>query len=261
MDFSLWLLGAVDLAVPRRACYDGSISAACGVGLVFPGHPMTFGPLSTITYTVNGASFDMVRLPPGRFMDGEGPSRRELLVSRPFELGLTPVTQALWRAVTGSSPAQFEGEDRPVERVSHDDVQAFLARLSDLGFLGFRLPTEAEWAWAARCGAPTRWAGADRAKPVAVVGASQTGLVAGLRPVPAGTFDQSGNAWEWTADWYQDSPVAGIDPSGPASGSYRVNRGGSWGNDPQYARVAIRSGNAPGSRNNVLGVRLLRTAP
>ena len=222
---------------------------------------MIFGPLSTTTYAVNGASFDMVRLPPGRFVDGEGPTRRELLVSRPFQLGLTPVTQALWRAVTGSSPANFNGEDRPVEQVSHDDVQAFLARLPALGFTGFRLPTEAEWAWAARCGAPTRWAGADRAKSVAVAGASQTGLVAGLRPVPAGTFDQSGNVWEWTADWYQDSPVAGIDPRGPASGSRRVNRGGSWSIDPQYARVANRSLSSPGLRGSGLGVRLLRTAP
>ena len=222
---------------------------------------MIFGPLSTTTYAVNGASFDMVRLPPGRFVDGEGPARRELLVSRPFELGLTPVTQALWRAVTGLSPARFRGEDRPVEQVSHDDVQAFLARLPALGLTGFRLPTEAAWAWAARCGAPTRWAGADRAKSVAVAGASQTGLVAGLRPVPAGTFDQSGNVWEWTADWYQDSPVAGIDPSGSASGSFRVRRGGSWYSAPRYARVADRYYDSPGVRYFLLGVRLLRTAP
>jgi formylglycine-generating enzyme required for sulfatase activity len=221
---------------------------------------MTFGPISTVTYTVNGVSFDMVRLPPGRFMDGEGSARRELLVSRPFELGVAPVTQALWRAVTGSSPARFKGEDRPVEEVSYDDVQAFLSRLPAFGLTGFRLPTEFEWAWAARCGAPTRWAGADRAKPVAVAGASQTGLVAGLNPGPAGAFDQSGNVWEWATDWYQGSPAPGIDPRGPASGSYRVYRGGSWNIDPQDARVARRSGDVPGLRLNRLGVRLLRTA-
>ena len=78
----------------------------------------TFGPLSTVRYTVGGVSFDMVRVPPGRFVDGEGRTRRELLVSRPFELGVTPVTQALWRAVMGSSPSTFRCDDRPVEQVS-----------------------------------------------------------------------------------------------------------------------------------------------
>jgi formylglycine-generating enzyme required for sulfatase activity len=222
---------------------------------------MIFGPLSTTTYAVNGVPFSMVRLPPGRLMDGEGEARRELLVSRPFELGLTPVTQALWRAVAGSSPADFKGEDRPVEQVSHDDVQDFLVRLSALGLTGFRLPTEAEWAWAARCGAPTRYAGADQEKPVAVAGARQTGLVAGLSPGPAGISDQSGNVWEWAADWYQGSPAPGIDPRGPASGSNRVLRGGSWLDFPQNARVAYRIIAAPGRRSHVLGVRLLRTAP
>jgi formylglycine-generating enzyme required for sulfatase activity len=222
---------------------------------------MTFGPLSIVTYTVNGVSFDMVCLPPGRFVDGEGPTRRELLVSRPFELGLAPVTQALWRAVTGSSPSGFKAEDRPVEAVSHDDVQAFLDRLVALGFTGFRLPTEAEWAWAASCGASTRWAGADRSKPVAVAAASQTGLVAGLSPGAAGIFDQSGNVYEWVADWDQGLPASGIDPRGPASGSDRVSRGGSWDNVPQYARVANRDYDTPGYRSSLLGVRLLRTAP
>jgi formylglycine-generating enzyme required for sulfatase activity len=221
---------------------------------------MTFGLISTTTYAVNGVSFSMVRLPPGRFVDGEGLARRELLVSRPFELGLAPVTQALWRAVTGSSPARFNGEDRPVEQVSHDDVQAFLARLPALGLTGFRLPTEAEWVWAARCGAPTGWAGADRVKPVAVTGASQTGLVAGLSPGLTGIFDQSGNVWEWVADSYQGLPAPGVDPRGPASGSNRVRRGGSWGYVPRLARVANRSNLPPGIRRNDLGVRLLRTA-
>ena len=156
---------------------------------------------------------------------------------------------------------RFRGEDRPVEQVSHDDVQVFLARLPDLGLTGFRLPTEAEWAWAARCGASTRWAGADRVKSVAVAGASQTGLVAGLSPGPAGIFDQSGNVWEWAADWYQGSPALGIDPRGPTSGSRRVLRGGGWGIDPRFARVAYRYDDGPGNRNYYLGFRLLRTAP
>ena len=221
----------------------------------------SFGPLSTVRYTVNGVDFDMVRVPPGRFVDGEGPARRELLVSRPFELGVAPVTQALWRAVMGLSPSIFQGEDRPVERVSWDDVQAFLVRLSVLGLPGFRLPAEAEWAWAARCGAPTRWAGADRPKVVAVASASQTAAVAGLSSSAVGALDLSGNVFEWAGDWYEEAPLAGVDAQGPASGSVRVTRGGSWNFVSQYARVARPSIITPGRRVDYLGVRLLRTAP
>jgi formylglycine-generating enzyme required for sulfatase activity len=224
-------------------------------------HAQAFGPLSTTRTTVNGVSFDMVRVPPGRFVDGEGPGKRELLVTRPFQIGLTLVTQALWRAVTGASPSEFSGPDRPVEQVSWDDVQAFLGQLEALGFRGFRLPTEAEWAWAARCGASTLWAGADRVEPVAVVDRPRTAPVGGLLPSAVGALDLSGNLWEWQRDWWFRPPAAGVDAEGPASGWLRVYRGGSWLRAPQFARVAIRNGVAPGGRGYYLGVRLLRTVP
>ena len=219
-----------------------------------------FGPLSTVRYTVNGVHFDMLRVPPGRFIDGEGPTRRELLVSRPFEIGVSPVTQALWRAVMGSSPSRFQGEDRPVEQVSWDDVQQLLARLSALGLTGFRPPTGAEWVWAARCGAPTRRAGADRPKAVAVAASGQTAAAAGLSSSAVGAFDFSGNVFEWVGDRYGQAPSAGVDVQGPASGSNRVLRGGGWGIDPRFARVAYRGTDALGLRRIDLGVRLLRTA-
>ena len=219
------------------------------------------GPLSTVRYTVNGVDFDMVRVPPGRFIDGGGRTRRELLVSRPFELGVAPVTQVLWRAVMGSSPSGFRGEDRPVEQVSWDDVQQLMAAMAKRGLPGFRLPTEVEWAWAARCGASTVWAGADRAKAVAVVSSSQTATVAGLSGSAVGTFDLSGNVWEWVGDWSGQAPPVGVDVQGPASGSIRVLRGGGWLGGPQSARVALRINFAPGFRDFNLGVRLLRTVP
>ena len=222
------------------------------------------GPLSTVQYVVNGVHFDMVRVPPGRFIDGEGETRRELLVSRPFELGVTPVTQALWRAVMGSSPSKFQGEDRPAEQVSWGDAQQLMGALAQRGLPGFRLPTEAEWAWAARCGASTRWAGADRSEVAAVVNSRQTAAVAGLSGAAVGAFDLSGNLYEWVGDWYEgygQVPPAGVDVQGPASGSHRVIRGGGWGGVPQRARVADRFYGVPGNHRSVLGVRLLRTAP
>jgi formylglycine-generating enzyme required for sulfatase activity len=223
--------------------------------------PTSFGSLSTVRYTVDGVSFDMLRVPPGRFIDGEGSTRRELLVSRPFELGVTPVTQTLWRAVMGSSPSKFQGQDRPAEQVSWNEVQQLMAALAGRGLPGFRLPTEAEWAWAARCGVPTRWVGGDRVKAVAVVDSNQTALVAGLSGAAVGVFDLSGNVWEWVGDRYAQAPPAGVDVQGPASGSYRVDRGGGWSYVPQFARVADRYYDTPGDRNDYLGVRLLRTAP
>ena len=223
----------------------------------------SFGPLSTVRYTVNGVDFDMVRVPPGRFVDGEGETRRELLVSRPFEIGIAPVTQALWRAVMGSNPSTFRCDDRPVEQVSWDDAQQLMGALTQRGLPGFRLPTEAEWVWAARCGAPTWWAGADRAKAVAVVSSRQTAAVAGLSGSTVGAFDLSGNVYEWVGDWhegYGQVLPAGVDVQGPASGSRRVTRGGSWDLVPQLARVAVRSYDVPGIRYSYLGVRLLRIA-
>jgi len=164
----------------------------------------------------------------------------------------------------GSSPSDFRGEDRPVQRVSWDDVQQLMGALAQRGLPGFRLPTEAEWAWAARCGASTRWAGADRAEVAAVVSSRQTAAVAGLSGAAVGAFDLSGNVWEWVGDWYGgfgQVPPAGVDLQGPASGSARVNRGGSWLGVPQDARVARRYVDVPGRRSSYLGVRLLRTAP
>jgi sulfatase modifying factor 1 len=221
--------------------------------------PRAFGPLSTTRYTASGVSFDMVRVPPGRFVDGEGEAKRTLLVSRPFEIGVTLVTQALWRAVTGKSPSRFRGDDLPVEQVSWDDAQAFLRQIEALGLRGFRLPTEAEWAWAARCGVATWWAGADQAKSVAVTDRQSTAPVGGLLSSAAGALDLSGNLWEWQRDWWSGPPAAGVDAEGPASGSFRVLRGGSWYDDPLFARVALRSDLTSGIRRDVLGVRLLRT--
>jgi formylglycine-generating enzyme required for sulfatase activity len=210
---------------------------------------------------VNGVAFDMARVPPGRFVDGEGSGKRTLLVSRPFELGVTLVTQALWRAVMGKSPPFSRGDDLPVEWASWEDAQSFLARLDVLGLHGFRLPTDVEWAWAARCGASTLWAGADRDKPVATVLQRGPEPVGGLLSSAAGAFDFSGNLWEWQQDAARSRPPAGVDAEGPASGSHHVLRGGSWRRDALRALVISRIFDFRVQRSNIYGFRLLRTLP
>ena len=222
----------------------------------------TFGPLSTTRYNVNGVVFDTIRVPPGRFVDGEGVKRRALLVSRPFELGVTLVTQALWRAVTGQSPSYFRGDDNPVEQISWDRIQTFLGQLEDLGLRGFRLPTEAEWAWAAQCGVATRWAGADRVKSVAMVSRGWSQPVGELLPSAAGALDLSGGMWEWQQDVWSGLPAACVDTQGPASGPSRAVRGGNWYHDQKRALVANRQDRLdPDDRKYILGVRLLRATP
>ncbi len=147
-----------------------------------------------------------------------------------------------------------------MEQVSWDNVQAFLRRLEALGLRGFRLPTEAEWAWAARCGVATRWAGADRDEPVAVVDQASTEPVGSLLSSAAGALDFSGNVLEWQQDRWSGVPAAGVDADGPALGSDRVYRGGSgWGDFPQNARVAQRGIGAQSDRDDSLGVRLVRS--
>jgi formylglycine-generating enzyme required for sulfatase activity len=226
--------------------------------------PRTFGPLSTTRYTANGVSFDTIRVPPGRLVDGEGAKKRALLNSRPFEIGTTLVTQALWRAVTGESPSRVRVDGCPVAQVSWYDIQAFLVQLESLGLRGFRLPTEAEWAWAARCGSGARWAGADRFKLVAVVAgqAQAAAPVGSLLSSAAGALDFSGNLWEWQQDvWQFGVPAGGVDLEGPPSGSYRVYRGGSWGDISSFARVSDRDSIGPDYSNERLGLRLARTTP
>ncbi len=221
-----------------------------------------FGPLGTARYTVNGVSFDTIRVPPGLFVDGEGWNKRALLVSRSFEVGVTPVTQALWRAVTGANPSRFHGDDRPVDSVSWDGTHAFLAQLGALGLRGFRLPTEAEWVWAARCGVTTRWAGADRVKPVASASSGGVVPVGKLLPSAVGALDFSGNVLQWQQDWWSREPAVGVDVQGPASEPTRVTRGGSWFTPLQSARVADRSYGYPDedSADSTLSVRLFRSA-
>ena len=174
------------------------------------------------------------------------------------------VTQALWRAVMGSNPSNFKGDNLPVECVSWNDCQTFINRLNSYTGRNFRLPTEAEWEFAARGGNYSRhykYSGSnyindvawysdnsgDRTHPVGTKQANELGL-----------YDMSGNVWEWCSDWYGSySSYSQTDPIGPNSGSDRVLRGGGWFDIASYCRSSDRSYNSPGDRDDGLGIRLV----
>ncbi len=232
-------------------------------------------------YTVNGVEFDMVQVDGGTFtmgataeqgseaQDWEKPAHQVTLSS--YQIGKTEVTQELWQAVMGTNPSRNTGSlQLPVEYVKWVDCQEFISKLNELTGANFRLPTEAEWEFAARGGNLSqgyKYAGSNTLSKVAwYVGnsASMTHPVAQKAANELGIYDMSGNVWEWCNDWYQqnyptDQPVT--DPIGPESNEWncKVYRGGAYDKDASFCRVSTR---ANGSYNNTfsrykfLGLRL-----
>jgi formylglycine-generating enzyme required for sulfatase activity len=226
--------------------------------------------LKTFKETVNGVSFEMVAVKGGSFMMGsndgsiyEHPVHRVTVSD--FYMGQTEVTQALWTAVMGNNPSFFTGDKLPVETVSWYDVQDFIKELNRLTRKKYRLPTEAEWEYAAGGGSTnrTKWAGTDVETSVtnyawygSYIG-DQMHKVATKYPNSLGLYDMSGNVWEWCNDWFGDySANDQVNPTGPSSGSYRVKRGGSLDNSLSVCRVAGRGGFEPDFRYSNLGFRL-----
>lgn len=173
------------------------------------------------------------------------------------------VTQELWQCVMGSNPSCFKGARRPVECVGWDDCQSFISKLNSLTGKRYRLPTEAEWEYAARGGNRSNgyiYSGSNNIDNVAWYIANsgwETHNVGTKQPNELGIYDMSGNVWEWCQDWYDYySSYAQTNPTGPSSGSDRVNRGGSWFHRTRRCRSAIRDYYAPGNRLNYLGLRL-----
>ena len=225
------------------------------------------------TVTVGNVQFTMIRVDGGTFQmgatseqgsdayDSEKPAHSVTL--SPYYIGETEVTQALWEAVMGNNPSHFKGMDKPVEQVSWNDCQEFIRKLNAATGLQFRLPTEAEWEYAARGGNKSRgykYSGSNNLDDVAWYGSnssSSTHDVKTKQPNELGIYDMSGNVWEWCQDWYGSySAGSQTNPTGASSGSYRVSRGGSWFDFAGLCRVARRSLFTPGSRYNNLGLRL-----
>jgi formylglycine-generating enzyme required for sulfatase activity len=175
----------------------------------------------------------------------------EVTITKGFWLGQTEVTQAAYERIVGAHSSHFKGANLPVEQVSWSAAQAYCQAV------GGRLPTEAEWEYAARAGSgQSRYGDIDRVAWHSGNSGSRTHEVARKEASAWGLYDMLGNVWEWTADWYGSyAPGSAVDPTGPASGQYRALRGGSWGGDPWVARVSVRDGVEPGSPGSDVGLR------
>ncbi len=217
---------------------------------------------------------EFVRIQPGEFMMGcssgdnqcyenEKPAYR-VRITKGFEMGKYEVTQAQWESVMGSNPSNFRGADRPVERVSWNDAQDFLQKLNSRqdGYR-YRLPTEAEWEYAARAGTTGSYAGnLDAMAWYSINSGGQTHPVGQKQPNAWGLYDMHGNVWEWAQDWFGNyAAAAQTDPGGPVNGQSRVQRGGCWYSVvARNARVSVRGNDVPTIRNNFVGFRCVREA-
>ncbi len=225
---------------------------------------------------VKGVKFKMVYVEGGKFTMGataeqgsdawgdERPTHKVTLSD--YYIGETQVTQALWKVVMGNNPSYREGDNLPVEQVSWEDTQEFIEKLNQETGRTFRLPTEAEWEYAARGGKKSKgykYSGSDKIDDVAWYNGNSGGKthpVKGKKANEIGLYDMSGNVWEWCNDWYgygEYSSDAQTNPQGSEKGSYRVLRGGSWGGDARDCRVSYRYYSTPTYLRNFFGFRLV----
>jgi formylglycine-generating enzyme required for sulfatase activity len=245
-------------------------SALCSAGDV---HPRELPKLIT-----NSVGMKLTLIPAGEFMMGSPDSDKDaypdekpqhrVRITRPFYLGVYPVTQAEYERVMGGNPSYFTGDaNRPVEQVSWDDAVEFCRKLSEKEGRTYRLPTEAEWEYACRAGSTTRYCSGDDEVSLGEYAwyEDNSGPGVGTHPVGEkrpnawGLYDMHGNVWQWCADWcgkvyYAGSPTD--DPAGPAWGPARMDRGGAWYLDPECCRSAVRGGHVAGIHNSNLGFRV-----
>jgi formylglycine-generating enzyme required for sulfatase activity len=228
----------------------------------------------------NGATMQFVLIPPGSFAmgDAKGSSDEQpvhkVTITRPFYLGKYQVAQKQWKAVMGSNPSTSQGPQNPVDSVTWDGCQAFLAKLNAkfrAAGAKFSLPTEAQWEYACRAGSTGIFYygnAEDRLGDYAWFSdhaGGRTHPVGEKKPNPWGLYDMYGNVWQWCADWYdadyyRKSPAS--DPAGPSAGSERVMRGGSWYRGALNCRSADRYRGVPGCPDYGAGFRVvLLSAP
>ena len=230
------------------------------------------------TFTVGGVMFKMKLVEAGTFQmggteyDWEQPIH-SVTITKNYYIGETEVTQALWKAVTGNSPTTDGsawtttyglGDNYPAYYINYEDVQSFITKLNSMTGETFRMPTEAEWEFAARGGNKSKgytYSGSNTIGDVAwyTSNSSKTNIVKTKAANELGIYDMSGNVWEWCSDWYSSSYYSSSpqnDPTGPTTGTGLVLRGGGWVNLASFCRCAYRSNNAPSNRSFNFGFRL-----
>ncbi len=225
----------------------------------------------------NSVGMEFVLIAPGTFMMGatrhfenadiDELPRHKVTITKPFFLGKYEVTQEQWVAVMGSNPSHFKGKRRPVENVSWNDAVKFIKKLNELEKTSkYRLPTEAEWEYAARAGDQGSYCFGDMIGDLPLYAwyyhnaNAETHEVGTLKPNDWGLYDMHGNVWEWVNDWYavdyySKSPEK--DPQGPEKGVLKVERGGGWDSLPDACRSAYRNGFFPYKGNSALGFRVV----
>ena len=278
-------------SLPPKRVTDGGVLADAGTPPdAGAAAPSDLAPPPRVAYRP-----EMIPIRPASFLMGSdtgGASdekpQHEVVLTVPFLMSETEVTQAQYKAVMGTNPSFHNTGDSvtlPVEQVSWVDAARYSNKLSMLeglgacyqitgnevewpkrqGCTGYRLPTEAEWEYAARAGQKTEYAGSNQVDEVAWVGSNaggQTHSVAKKRQNMWGLHDLSGNVWEWVWDWYGPYDSAGKEnPIGPQGGSRRVVRGGSWIGDDGNARVTRRLWYPPTDRDVLVGFRIARSIP
>ncbi|MBQ0057212.1 MAG: SUMF1/EgtB/PvdO family nonheme iron enzyme [Bacteroidales bacterium] len=232
----------------------------------------------TKSFTVGGVTFQMKLVEGGTFQMGSTRGNNNekpvhtVTISNDYYMGETEVTQALWKAVTGYSPTSSGsswfsyygvGDEYPAYYISYEDVQSFITKLNSLTGQTFRMPTEAEWEFAARGGNKSKgyeFSGSNSISDVAWYtdnSGSKTHPVKTKTANELGLYDMSGNVWEWCSDWYGSySSNAQTDPTGPTTGLDRVIRGGGWFGSATYCRCGGRISSSRYSRSDHIGFRL-----
>jgi formylglycine-generating enzyme required for sulfatase activity len=228
-------------------------------------------PAKAVVSIVNSIGMRFVPIQVGTFTMGEDQKAHQVTLTKPFELGVYEVTQEQYEKVMGTKPSKFKAPQNPVEKVDWNNAVEFCRKLSSLpeekaaGYV-YRLPTEAEWEYACRAGTTTTYSFGDSELELGDYAwygnfRGTTHPVGQKKPNPWGLYDMHGNVFEWCQDWYGDYPSGSVmDPTGAASGSLRVGRGGCWLLNSDYCRSARRLWGTPDARDSRLGFRVLRSS-